>query len=300
MLKPKLIRTLNLKSPPAPGRPPHLSSASGLVSLGDSLYLIADDECHLARFLPKKGSPIDLISLLDRELPLGAKARKKAKPDFEALVEVPGGLLVIPSGSKRNRTQGVFYPFKGTSVSVDWSALFEEVQEAMKEAGGRGDDLNIEGAARSGEQLLLFQRGNGKSRFNAVIELHLPTVLRSIRERAGVRRKAFRRLIPYDLGGIQGFPLGFTDAVGGGPENRVVFLGVAEGKVSSVDDGEFLGAIFGELDLKTHRVLNTRYLDIPWKPEGLCRAGSVASGEFYLVTDADDPAIPSALFKVKV
>src|SRR5688500_2099786 len=81
------LRTLQTESATAPGRLPHVSAASGLVKLGDRLFVAVDDERGLAMFqADRKG---EWIPLLPGALPAESEARRAAKPDFEALAALP-------------------------------------------------------------------------------------------------------------------------------------------------------------------------------------------------------------------
>ena len=76
-----------------------VAAASALVCAGDLLYLLADDELLLQRY-DLNGVFIDQQPLLAGSLPSAAKARKRLKPDFEMLCQLPdGALLALGSGS---------------------------------------------------------------------------------------------------------------------------------------------------------------------------------------------------------
>lgn len=91
----------------------HLSAASGLVCLDSIICVIADDELHLGVFSLTSGKPGHLIRLFDGVLPQAKAARKRQKPDLEALARLPtfrefphGALLAFGSGSRPNRRRG--------------------------------------------------------------------------------------------------------------------------------------------------------------------------------------------------
>src|SRR5688572_30525555 len=107
------LRDLTLSEAPAPGRPLHLSAASGLVCIHSFLYVVADDEHQLGVFRSEHREPGSLIRLFDGSLPDAKPDRKKAKPDLEALTLLPsyrdypqGALLALGSGSRSNRRMG--------------------------------------------------------------------------------------------------------------------------------------------------------------------------------------------------
>src|SRR5688500_19574468 len=83
------LRDLNLSVAPAPGRPLHLSAASGLVGVHSFSYVVADDELHLGVFRASTGEPGHLIRLFDGTLPDSAAERKRQKPDLEAIARLP-------------------------------------------------------------------------------------------------------------------------------------------------------------------------------------------------------------------
>ena len=85
------IRELDLAAPSAPGRPSHLSAASGLVRVNSLIYVIADDEVHLGVFRLDSAEPGQLIRLFDGALPDAKAERKKRKPDLEAFTLLPPG-----------------------------------------------------------------------------------------------------------------------------------------------------------------------------------------------------------------
>src|SRR5262245_61762447 len=114
------IRELTLSAPSSPGRHAFLSAASGLVKTGEFFYVVADDEYHLGVFPVEGNAPGRLIRLFAGTLPFETAARKKRKPDLEALAYLPAScglasdaLLCIPSGSTANRHTGALLMLDG-------------------------------------------------------------------------------------------------------------------------------------------------------------------------------------------
>ena len=90
--------------------PPHVSAASGLVRLGQRLFVVADDENHLTVFDLSSDEPGQPVPVFGEALPHGHDARKAAKPDCETLAALPafdgyphGALWVMGSGSRPSR-----------------------------------------------------------------------------------------------------------------------------------------------------------------------------------------------------
>ena len=104
MIEPTRLRTLTLREASRPGRPAYVSAASGLVRAADRLYVIADDENHLAVFPLEGDEPGSLKRIFPGMLPVAPEARKRNKPDVEAIVRLPsrehhphGALLTLGS-----------------------------------------------------------------------------------------------------------------------------------------------------------------------------------------------------------
>ncbi|MGE0861896.1 MAG: hypothetical protein AB7P42_22480, partial [Gammaproteobacteria bacterium] len=116
MIELTLARHLTLTAPPQPGRAAHLAAASGLVASDAALYVVADDELVLGVFPLASDTPGHTLQLMDGELPLPTRERKRRKADFEALVRLPafgafahGALFALGSGSGKDkpRSHGV-------------------------------------------------------------------------------------------------------------------------------------------------------------------------------------------------
>lgn len=79
------LRELTLAS----GVRPFLASASGLVRVGEWLYVIADDEVSLGIFPAAGTAPGRRLRLFDAASPPGAALPKAVKPDLEVLTHLP-------------------------------------------------------------------------------------------------------------------------------------------------------------------------------------------------------------------
>ena len=294
------LRQLTLQTPTSLGRPLHLAAASGLVVIGDYLYVVADDEYHLGIFRRERDESGQVLRLFEGDLPDDVAERKALKPDMEALVWLPafedyphGALLALGSGSKRKRRRGVVLGLDAqgaintTPLIIDLSELYEKLKETF-------DDLNIEGAFIQGETLYLLQRGN-KSVLtrNALIALELAKVVKAIRKDKPVSGKAVGEIRPYDLGLAQGVPLCFTDA-SSLPDGSWVFTAAAEATDNSYQDGAFVGAAIGVVNA-VGAIVQFHPLDADYKLEGVAASVNGSQVDLLLVTDADDPMQPATL-----
>jgi hypothetical protein len=297
------IRELNLSVAASPGRPLHLSAASGLICLHSFIFVVADDELHLGVFRAADSEPGHLIRLFDGALPDPKTQRKRKKPDLEALALLPahedhphGALLALGSGSTSNRRMGALLGLDahgavhGLPRVVDLSPLLAPLDDAFPA-------LNIEGATIDGGELRLFQRGNTRHPVNAIIRFPLPDLFDLLRaERTGAIKPS--AIDTIDLGKIDGIPLSITDAAAL-PDGATVFTAIAEDTNDAYADGPCIGAAIGIVD-RFFRLRCLHRLDRPCKLEGVDARIDGDGIRLLLVTDADDPDIPGGLFSTSI
>ena len=297
------IRELDLAEALEPGRPLHLSAASGLVCIKSFIYVVADDELHLGVFRNESGRPGHLVRLFDGALPDTKPDRKKQKPDLEALTLLPaygdhphGALLALGSGSKSNRRMGALLGLDaqgavhGPPRAVDLSPILAPLDDIFPK-------LNIEGAIISNGELRLFQRGNKRHRDNAIIRYPLSALLDVLGTgRTGaIKPTAIHWL---DLGEIGGVPFSFTDAAAL-PDGSMVFTAVAEDTDNAYDDGACTAAVVGRAS-GDGRLAWMHRLDRPHKIEGVDARMDGDAIRLLLVTDADDAEVAAGLFSAAI
>jgi hypothetical protein len=304
MQKLTLLRELSLSSATHEDREPHLSAASGLVRVGNHLYVVADDENHLGVFSAHDhAAPGELLRVLRGDLPDGMKKRKAAKADFEALVALPafadyshGALMALGSGSRENRTNAVLISLDANGVAhrdagrprvVDFTPLF---QSLIDEFG----DVNIEGAFIDGDHLSLLQRGNKGSGRNARIRVALAPMLARIAQGHDSVSSNLIDVLDFSLGHVGDVPLGFTDAAAL-PDGGFVFTAAAEDTDNSYADGACAGAAIGIVNAES-KMRHIWTLQESIKPEGIAARVTHDGLELFIVTDQDDAAIPAQLF----
>ena len=267
-----------------------VSAASGLVALADRLCLVADDEVFLSVYR-LDGVPLGRIPLFDDALPEDHAGRKRRKPDLEAVALMPDGqVLALGSGSTEARRRGALVdPMRDSPARViDLGPLYERLAADVPE-------LNIEGAAVGAEAVWLLQRGNGASRFNALIELDLARVVRTLDASASIGADALGSVTPVTLGDLDGVPLSFTDAVAR-PGGGLIFSAAAEDTSDTYQDGACAGSIIGVL--VDGRVTQRVRVNPTLKLEGIALAGDDRSGlMLWLVADPDDREIRASLYR---
>jgi hypothetical protein len=273
----------------------HLSAASGLVCADGRVYVIADDEHHLAVFDDLR-TPGRSVRLFEGTLPAGVKRRKKRKPDTETLALLPRGvLLTLGSGSRPRRCCGAWIVLDAEGCprrparQVDLVPLYEPLRAHF-------DDLNIEGAFVCGREFVLLQRGHAGGSANASVHFALNRVLAWLFE--GADAPVARRVHRHRLGSVNGVPLCFTDGAAL-PGGRWAFTAVAEVTDNSAADGACVGSMVGVMSAEGE-LLARHAMPHAEKIEGIdarLRRGSLT---LCLVTDADDPRVASRLLRCRI
>lgn len=300
----ELVRSLDIHESTETGRPSFLAAASGLVSVGDYLYVVADDEHHLGIFSRSQPTAGYLLRLLEGDLPDEPKARKAQKPDFEVLTMLPafgvypnGALFALGSGSKKRRCRGVILGLAADGA-VNTEPLIIDLQPLYAELAEHFADLNIEGAFIN-QYLNLLQRGNkAAANYNACIRLDLHKALAAISQQQTLSADLLISIQPYALGEVQDVPLCFTDAVAL-PDGSWLFSAAAEATDNSYADGELLAAALGVINAQAELVYLT-VLDNRYKIEGISAKVEGNSLHLLLVTDADDPSQAAVLLQTQL
>jgi hypothetical protein len=267
-------------------RPAHVRAASGLAFSGGRLVVIQDDVSFVATVV---GDEVDAIAL-----PRGPGGRRRFedalgnrldKLDLEACVVVGGDVWAFGSGSLpvRERIAIVGYETR----LHDAGPLYRKIRDVLD------GPINLEGAARPGDELWLFHRGNTgpDDEGPAIVRFEL-AALRSWLDGLGAV-PAVRGWQRYDLGRVEGVRLGFTDAAAA--HGRVMYLAAAEDAPDAIEDGRVVGAQLGVIE------------------EGEARAAPLSLGKVeglaidpddprhaWLSVDPDDPDAPARLYEVEL
>jgi hypothetical protein len=154
-------------------------------------------------------------------------------------------------------------------------------------------DLNIEGAFAADGLFHLLQRANtAEGSRNACIQFSLTEVQAWV---AGHRATAPAplRVRHFDLGRVGPVPLAFTDG-SAWPGGGWVFCAVAEDTADSYRDGTCVGSALGWVGTDGKLLLVEPLAGAP-KVEGITVD---PLGRLLMVTDSDNPFVPSALLAV--
>jgi hypothetical protein len=263
----------------------HLSAASGLVCQHGRAYVVADDEHHLAVFCDVV-TPGALHRIRAGDLPPHKRARKRRKPDLEALVALParagGVLLALGSGSRANRCTGFAIALDRSGAPLAAVNAFD-LTPLYRPLIDRFGGLNIEGAMVLGDELVLLNRGGRDGLPNAALLLPLAALLGAMSGSSSGDVAA--RVQHFHLGALDGVALGFTDAAAR-PDGSWLFSAAAEHSADSVADGPCRGSVVGEVSARGELVAMRRIAGTV-KVEGV--AVQPGGTSICMVTDADDP-----------
>lgn len=298
LLRTRRIGTIEVRE--STGATRGIGAASGLIKLGESLFVAPDDSKHVA-VLPADGSgPGRLMRALPGRLPKDADALKNAKPDLEALAALPpseqyphGALLAVASGSGHLRQTSVVWALgpnglpQGKPTSIDMEPL-------VKALAAHFDDLNLEGAAVVNDSLRLYQRGNQTTGKNGIVDLNLKKTAAALAAGRPLDESLIESVRPIDLGTLNGCNLTLSDASPLG-DGRVVFTASAENTPNSYEDGALVGAGVGVMaaDGTVEQFVRVSKR----KLEGV---HAEKRGDFIhllMVEDADDPSAVSPLLR---
>ena len=291
------LRTLEVRLPD--GRLDSLSAASGLVKIGPFLYVIADDELGLAQFRLDSAEPGQLLPLLPGQLPEAASERKRHKPDWEALLQLPGSatwpngaLLVFGSGSRPNRQLACIVPlgpegdWLGRVERFDLSGFYQQLKPWTA-------DLNIEAAFCRGDELLLVSRGNRRQPHSWLFRCPLQAWLDGLVGKTAVLPAV--TALPLELPVLAGVPAAISDAVA--VDDGWLATAIAEATDDAYQDGACVGAAFALFDVE-HRLQAWWPLTEPIKFEGVAVEPTQTGWRLLLVNDPDDRAIAAGLYEV--
>ena len=304
-------------------RPAHVRAGSALVRLGARCLAVVQDDASFIAILDGVGDPETGVVIHDVPLPAvdgirlfdETRGNKRLKLDLEAALVVDDGKLLVAlgSGSTHARERIVLVEEPSSEdprvTVVEARALYAALRENAELAGS---ELNVEGAAIAGEDVLIFQRGNG-----ATVGARLPVdataridrraliaYLRSLACDPAHARPCppVREVTQWDLGAIEGTRLTFTDGVAHG--RWTGFLACAEASPDATRDGPVSGVAIGRLDdrapiAELGAITDEQGAPLTDKAEGIT-FDDTDPRRAWLVIDRDDPAAPADLLELRL
>ncbi|TCD00564.1 hypothetical protein EZ449_20615 [Pedobacter frigidisoli] len=264
-----------------------IGAASGLFLHRNLLYIIGDNSGNLNEYNIKTKELKKIQILFDKNLNQLDNIAKVQKPDFEALCYHENKLYILGSGSTIKRNLMIEFDLFGKKVvERDLKEVYSKLQEISKI-----DDknFNIEGAIFTGDEWLLFNRGNGFDSKNGIF---------IIRGQDLVNGEQIR-FLPIKLPNIDHVESSFTDAVLLG--NEIFFISTAEDTKSTYTDGEILGSFIGSLNKKTMELNFTHRISSHQKFEGISVLNQDKGKiEFLLCEDRDTDELKTIIYKLSL
>lgn len=298
----------------ADDRPDHVRAASGLTWVDDRLAVIQDDASFLALVDPETGlaEALPLPAGMDGVRQFDdARGNKARKMDLEALALVPAthGVLLAAfgSGSLTPRETVVLISFgRAASPRIAVRAASAFYARLRAATGFAGSDMNVEGALYIDGALKLFGRGNGAvvgtlGPINASCDVVWTDLMAHLEHPTTVSPPAPREIMQYDLGTLNGVPLGFTDVTRGRDE-AILYAAAAESSPDATRDGDVHGSVMGSIQsgaLTARWTVLRDELGDPFvgKIEGVVN-DKVFDDRVFAVVDSDDHTRPSELLEV--
>lgn len=263
---------------------PGISSASGLEFLDGHIYLVSDNSNYLYDYRISE-------NLLNRHVllhgPQMEEIEKPQKLDLEAMLFTADRIYTFGSGSTPVRERG-FSIFKNDwkSTELDMRTLYSAMK---KSANITASDFNIEGAAIHGDSWIFLNRGNGPAGRNVIFKVEGDDLFKDFKITS----------FEIDLPPIDGLVFGFSGA--SVVADSLYFIATAEEGLSTYDDGEIGGTIFGKLDLNNMRIDHCQKISADQKFEGITlfeMQGDKIS--FLLCEDSDGSSNSTTIFKLDI
>lgn len=298
-------------------RPAHVRAGSALARLGTNTLAVVQDDASFLAILEGVGS-----ALVVRDVPLPSldgvrqfddgRGNKSAKLDLEACLTWGGMLVAFGSGSSDARerialVKNAAYPAPRIAV-VEAHALYEAMRNHPIFPGS---ELNVEGAALAGDDVIFLQRGNGARRGERepvsasarVDRASLLAYLNGLARSEAVPCPPLREVVQWDLGSEGGTRLTFTDAVAA-RGRWTAFLACAEASLDATHDGPVTSVSIGRLDDRAAEAELCAILDEHGAPL-LDKAEGIALDDLdplraWLVVDRDDPVRPAELLELRL
>jgi len=248
-----------------------ITAASGIHYQDEKIYLVSDQ----SDFLYEYQLPTESLNKYALTPNASENNSKKTKRDYEAMAAVGTNLYLFGSGSKPNRE--ILTEFSTQTKEVKNLPLDLLYPAIASFAELEQDELNIEGALFKNNELLLFNRGNGKQNKNFIATVQGEDFT-----------EAFNLFIKdIKLPQLNGIETGFSDAVL--VDDKIYFLATAEANKSTYHDGKIAGTLFGCIDTKRYKLKYTKILTNDKKLEGLTVFKKDKKNiTFLLCEDADD------------
>ncbi len=276
-------------------------AASAVTAYEGGWLVVQDDATHGAWWRGDSITRVRVFPAVEgHDVFSSAEGSKHLKPDLEAGCPVPGGVLLLGSGSTPQRMRAALLRGPDEPVAVaDLTPVYDAVRAAM---GLDPALLNLEGACVAGESLRWYHRGAADVPSMSV-DLPLDALLACFGAVEGALVEVpVTGLRTYDLGKADGVALAITDAMAL-DDGTVLVSAAAEDTPDPYDDGPVVASALALLDDEGIRAL-TQLPEVGGevlKVEGLApRDVHPDRLEVLAVVDVDDPETPSTALVLDV
>lgn len=264
-----------------------IGSASGLFLHEDLLYIIGDNSGHLNEYDIKTKKLRKIQILFDKTLDQLENIPKSLKPDFEILCQHSDKLYILGSGSTSKRNLMIEFDLKTQKVvQKDLTETYSHLKSISKIDD---QNFNLEGAIFTGNEWLLFNRGNGIDAKNGIFKI----------QGADLAKTKQVKFNPFKLPNIDHVESSFTDAVL--VKNEIFFIATAEDTKSTYADGEILGSFIGSINLQTLKLTFSNKISGKHKFEGITLLSqNEYSATFLLCEDRDSEELKTIIYKLVI
>lgn len=261
---------------------PGISSASGIEFWEGQIYIVSDNSNYLYDYRITDNQ-------LDRQVllqsPQMERIAKPQKLDLEAMLLTEDRIYTFGSGSTAARERGF-------SISRnDWNSSVLDLRNlysAMKKSANiSSSDFNIEGVAMHENSWLFLNRGNGPAGRNVIFKVDGDDLINDF----------VITCFDIELPQINGLLFGFSGAAVLG--DSLYFIATAEEGLSTYEDGEIGGTVFGKLDLINMRIDHCQKISNDQKFEGITHYELQPQMiSFLLCEDSDGSSDLTTIFRL--
>lgn len=264
-----------------------IGSASGLFLHEDLLYIIGDNSGHLNEYNIKTKKLHKIQILFNKTLDQLENIPKSLKPDFEILCQHGDKLYILGSGSTPKRNLMIEFDLKTQKV---FQKDLTETYFLLKSISKTDDqNFNLEGAIFTGNEWLLFNRGNGIDAKNGIFNI----------QGADLAKTKQAKFNSFKLPNIGHVESSFTDAVL--VKNEIFFIATAEDTKSTYADGEILGSFIGSINLQSLKLAFSNKISGKHKFEGITLLNQGEhSTTFLLCEDRDSEELKTVIYKLVI
>ncbi|WP_029279961.1 DUF6929 family protein [Pedobacter borealis] len=264
-----------------------IGSASGLFLHEDFLYIIGDNSAYLNEYNIKTKQFRKIQILFEAGLNQLENIPKPLKPDFEILGQHSDKLYILGSGSTSKRNLMIEFDLKTQKVvQKDLTDTYTKLKAIAKIDD---QNFNLEGAIFTGNEWLLFNRGNGIDSKNGIFKIEGADLTKAVR----IKFNSFK------LPNINHIESSFTDAAL--VNNEIFFIATAEDTKSTYADGEILGSFVGSINLQTLKLNFSNKILGKHKFEGITLLSqNEHSTTFLLCEDRDSEELKTVIYKLAI